>query len=97
MFKVGDRVLVAMKSRGIGPGGWQTDWVPGVINRLGRVNVRVELDRYYYGFFHWMKPERVKSAQQSRAANCGGATSAEENIYHVEWIDTDTIRLTPRH
>ncbi len=31
-----------------------------------------------------------------RAADGATPPSVEDNVYHVEWIDADTISLTPR-
>jgi len=44
-------------------------------------------------FNAWRKQN---SRPTQRAADVATPQSAEENIYHVEWIDADTIRLTPR-
>lgn len=63
MLKINDRVIVAMKSRGWGPGGWETHLVSGKVHRVGRINIQVELDEYFHGFIHWMKPERLQIAR----------------------------------
>ena len=50
----GDRVEVLLHSRIQGlldtGGGWTSDWVPGTVVKVNRVNVIVELDTYYFSW-----------------------------------------------
>lgn len=60
-YKMGDRVICEMKSRGYGKvGGWVTKEVPGAVVRVGKKKVFVVLDRVFYHWTHWLPFNRVR-------------------------------------